>query len=161
MSIVDAAFAAVPRDLWSDGPLWRAPDDHEAAHWLRHAGAAEPPPAWRPRVLRGVSASHRAEVVTRRAQVAALHAEGLSKPQIAEALGVTVGAVDYDLRELRAAEGRTGVAAALNAEHAARRARIYALLDTGHAYREVADAIGVSMAQIRRAVVARNKEARP
>jgi transposase len=150
MSVIDEAFAAVPRDLWAGGPLFCCPDDPAVARWLAHAGASDPPPA-------PVVRPCRADITARRARVAELRDAGLSIPQIAATLGVSVYAVDYDMRALRAAEGCTGVAAARNAEHAARRARIYTMLDAGYSYRAVVDTIGVTVPQIRRAVAARKQ----
>lgn len=135
MSIVDEAFAAVPRDLWWGGALWREPDNLEVARDLKFAGYAPETPA-RPR-------STGAATVERRAEVERLRDAGWTAPQIAASLGVSVNAVNYDLYTLRIDEGRHG---ATMAEYAARRAQIIALLDAGRTYRQIMHELGVSRA---------------
>lgn len=133
MGIVDEAFAAVPRDLWSEGPLWREPDDLEAARDLRYAGPAhEPPPRQR-------------STERRREEVAELRAAGWTIPQIAAALNVPITAVDYDLKALRIAAGEHG---ATVAEYAARRAQVVALLDAGRSYRQIVQESGICFATV-------------
>lgn len=145
--LLEAAFAAVPCDLWSDGPLWREPDDPEAAHYLRHAGAVpEPPPRQR---------SSRAAIERRRAQVAEMRRAGWTVAQIARAIGTTEDTIDNDLKAIRAAEGR----AKATVEWAAQRAAIWAALDEGLSYRAVAQRLGVHPSSVYRALAARREEA--
>ncbi len=137
MGIVDEAFAAVPRDLWWGGALWREPDNLEVARDLRYAGPAhEPPPRQR---------LTRAAIARRREEVAKLRRAGWTVAQIAAALDVPITAVDYDLKALRIAAGEHG---ATVAEYAARRAQVVALLDAGRSYRQIVQESGICFATV-------------
>lgn len=149
MGIVDEAFAAVPRDLWWGGALWREPDDLEAAHYLRYAGPAhEPPPRQR---------LTRAAIARRREEVAKLRRAGWTVAQIAAALATTEDAIDNDLKAIRVIEGR----AKATAEWAAQRAAICAALDEGLSTRAVARRLGVHLSSVYRALAARKGGAQP
>jgi DNA-binding NarL/FixJ family response regulator len=137
VGVVDEAFAAVPRDLWWGGALWREPDNLEVARDLRCAGPAhEPPPRQR---------STRAATERRREEVAELRTAGWTIPQIAASLDVSVATVDYDLKALRIAAGEHG---ATVAEYAARRAQVVALLDAGQSYRQIVRETGICFATV-------------
>ena len=143
MGIVDEAFAAVPRDLWSEGPLWRTPDNLEVARDLRYVGPApEMPPRQR---------LTRAAIARRREEVAKLRRAGWAVVQIAAALATTEDTIDNDLKAIRVAEGE----AKATTEWAAQRAAICAALDEGLSTRAVARRLGVHPSSVYRALAAR------